>query len=336
MILVTGATGLLGGHLTHDLISSGKKVRAIFRTRRSIDKTREIFSYYSNDPEKYLREIEWVQGDVNDVHLLNQIMRDVDEVYHCAGVVSFRKKERNRVLETNVNGTANMLNAALDNDVKKFCHVSSIAAFGRPEENVHLIDESFQREENDGSSVYSLSKYLAELEVWRAMEEGLNAVIINPSTIIGSGNWETGSSALFTKIWRGLVYYTEGINGFVDVRDVVKAMKTLMEKNIFRDQYILVGENLSFRELFATIANNFNLKEPSIRANKFISGFAWRMESILCAVHNREPVITRESTRIARDIQYYSNRKIRDRINLEFIPINHSLREVTENFLRVT
>lgn len=334
LILVTGATGLLGGHLLYNLISEGKNVRALYRNKNRLSKTREIFSYYSDQADDLMEKVEWVKADVSDVSQLELAMMNVSEIYHCAGVVSFNKRDQKKILKTNVEGTANMVNLALEHNIEKFCHVSSIASFGRPEKNSSEIDESIQREENERSSIYSQSKYLAELEVWRAIEEGLNAVIINPSTIIGSGNWDTGSSALISRVWNGLSYYTEGINGFVDVKDVVKAMKSLMDKNIFKDQYILVSENISFKDLISSIALNFNIKAPSIRATKVISEIAWRLELVRCAITRSEPLITRESARIALDTQFYSNKKIKEVIGLEFIPIQHTVKTVTQDFLK--
>lgn len=334
MILVTGATGLLGSHLLYDLVSSGHHVRALYRNRSRIQKTEEIFSYYGDDAIELLKKVEWVKADITDLSQLDLAMEGIDEIYHCAGVVSFNKRDHHRIMKTNVEGTSNMVNLANEKGIAKFCHVSSIASFGRPDKNKSAIDESVQREENERYSIYSESKYLAELEVWRAIEEGLNAVIINPSTILGSGNWDTGSSALFPRISKGLSYYTEGVNGFVDVRDVVKIMKTLMEKNIFKDQYILVGEHISFRDLLSGIAGNLNLKAPSIKANKFISSLVWRLEDLRCAITRKEPLITRESARIALDTQFYSNKKIRDLLKLDFIPIESTLRVVSGHFLK--
>ena len=323
----------MGSHLLYDLARGDKKIRALYRKKSHIKKTREIFSFYTDTPEDIINEIEWVKADVNDIAQIDLALDGISEVYHCAGVVSFNKKDHDKMMKTNVEGTANMVNLSLEKNISKFCHVSSIASFGRPDKASTTIDESVQREENERSSIYSKSKYLAELEVWRAIEEGLNAVIINPSTIIGSGNWESGSSALFPRIWKGLTYYTEGINGFVDVRDVVKVMKTLMEKNIFKDQYILVSENITFKELVKTIAQNLDIREPSVKANRFLSSFAWRMETIRCALTGKEPVITRESARIALSKQTYSNKKIRELLNLDFIPIQHSVKEVSRHFL---
>lgn len=317
----------------YELTSKGNHVRATYRNKKSIDKTRQIFSYYDPAAIDLLNDVEWVKCDIQDVCQLDLVSRGVDEIYHCAGMVSFSKKHHAQVLKTNVEGTANILQAAMLNDVSKFCHVSSIASFGRPEKSNQAIDESALREENERSSVYGISKYLAELEVWRAVEEGLNAVIINPSTIIGSGNWNSGSSALFSRVWDGLSYYTEGINGFVDVRDVVKVMKSLMDKNVFREQYIVVSENLSFKELISFIAKGLDLNAPTIRANRMISEIAWRLEKIRCAIRNSDPVITKESAQIALDTQYYSNRKIRELLNLDFIPIQQSVSDTTKNFL---
>ena len=334
LILVTGSTGLLGSHLLYNLVSEGKNIRAIYRDRSKIQRTKEIFSYYCDDPDVLINKIEWVKANITDINQIDLALKDVAEIYHCAGVVSFNKKDKEKIMKTNVEGTANMVNLALAKNISKFCHVSSISSFGRPENSNSSIDESVQREENKRSSVYSTSKYLAELEVWRAIEEGLNAVIINPSTILGSGNWENGSSALFPRIRKGLSYYTEGINGFVDVRDVVLIMKTLMEKNIFRDQYILVSENLSFKELLFSISKNLDLKAPSIKANRAVSSIAWRLEKVRCFFTRSEPLITRESARIALDSQYYSNKKIKHLLQLDFIPIQNTIQKVSLDFLR--
>ena len=332
MKLVSGGTGLLGSHLLYELSQGSDHIRAIYRRKSGIEKTRQIFSYYGNGHGELFNKIEWVRADVLDICKLEEVCRGVKEVYHCAAVVSFDRKKHDVMYKTNVEGTANMLNAAIHSGVEKFCHVSSIASFGRPEDSENTINEKVQREENSRSSVYSISKYQAELEVWRAVEEGLNAVIINPSTIIGSGNWDSGSSALFTKVAKGLSYYTEGVNGFVDVRDVVGIMKALMEKNIFREQFILVSENLSFRDLISYMADGLGLSEPRIRASKVLSALAWRLDVMKSSLLGTDPVITKESARIALDRQFYSSEKVKERLQMEFIPIRQSILEASRNF----
>ncbi|MEQ9063806.1 MAG: NAD-dependent epimerase/dehydratase family protein [Vicingaceae bacterium] len=332
MKLVTGGTGLLGSHLLHSLVSGGSAIRATYRRKSSIEKTRQIFSYYGSDSLKRFHSIEWVKADLLDVCQLEKVCNGIQEVYHCAGMVSFNQKHHHLMMKTNVEGTANLLNASLNAGVTKFCHVSSIATFGRPEKNADFVHENSRHDENDRFSMYAKSKYLAELEVWRAAEEGLNAMIINPSTIIGSGNWEYGSSAIFSRVKKGLLFYTEGINGFIDVRDVVNAMKALMERNAFREQFILVGENLSFKVLLSYISEGLGLKAPAYRATKIMSEILWRFEQIRCLVQGSEPVITKESAKIALDKQFYSNAKVKERLNMEFIPIQQAVNEASRNF----
>ena len=219
MILVTGGTGLVGAHLLYDLTSSGKKVRAIKRTSSDISVVKKVFSYYSADSENLLKNIEWVNAELSDVYSLLDAMEGVQEIYHCAAMVSFEKKKEEEMMKINIEGTANMVNAALAKSVSKFCHVSSIAALGRDEKGGFISEETFWKSSPDNSN-YSISKYGAEREVWRAAEEGLNVVIVNPSLIIGGGNWTQSSSNMFSKGYKGIKYYSSGENGFIDVRDV--------------------------------------------------------------------------------------------------------------------
>ncbi|HEY2727007.1 MAG TPA: NAD-dependent epimerase/dehydratase family protein, partial [Parafilimonas sp.] len=221
-IFITGATGLLGSHLIKELVNSNANIKALYR--------HEIpFTH---------NKIEWLQGDILDTILLGEILEDVDEVYHCAAKVSFNPKNKKELFKTNIEGTANIVNACLNTNVKKLLHVSSVSALGRIREDV-IIDETMQWSEDANNSVYGESKYLGEMEVWRGIAEGLNAVIINPTIILGAGDWNNGSSEIFKTAYKEFPYYTEGVTGFVDVKDVVKAMITLMNSDIFSERFIV-------------------------------------------------------------------------------------------------
>jgi dihydroflavonol-4-reductase len=334
MILVTGGTGLVGSHLLYDLCRSGKKVRVIKRANSNIANVKKVFSYYSSSPEDLLKNIEWVDADLLNVYSLIEKMDGVKEVYHCAAMVSFESAHQAEMLRTNIEGTANMVNAALEKGIEKFCHVSSIATLGRAENDALTTEETFWKSSPE-NSIYSISKYGAEREVWRASEEGLNVIIVNPSLIVGPGNWNQSSSNMFSKGFNGIKFYSSGINGFIDVRDVSSIMIRLMEKNIYNQRFLLSSENATFKLFFELIHKGFNKPAPSIKAGKLMSSFAWRAEIIRSKLTGAAPLITRETARSAHRISRFSNEKIRklfpDHI---FIPLEESIRDTCKLFLK--
>lgn len=309
MILVTGGTGLVGTHLLYDLTRSGKKVRVIKRANSNVSNVKKVFSYYTSDADSLLKNIEWMDADLLDVYSLMEVMEGVEQVYHCAAMVSFERKHLNEMTQINVEGTANMVNAALEKGIKKFCHVSSIASLGRAERGELTSEETFWKSSPENSN-YSITKYAAEREVWRASEEGLNVVIVNPSLILGGGNWTQSSSNMFTKAFNGIKFYSEGTNGFIDVRDVAALMIRLMESDISSQRFLLNAENASFRHYFDLIHDTFEKSRPSIKAGKFLTGLAWRAESLRAMLIGSPPLITRETSVSANRKSSFSNEKI--------------------------
>lgn len=329
MILVTGGTGLLGARVLHDLIIAGKNVRAL---RRSSSADYIIDMVFAGN-ESLKKKIEWIEGDVTNVMDVNESLIGIDEVYHCAAEVSFLKSDYRQMMKINVEGTANMVNASLDVGIKKFCHVSSIAALGRVEESMTMNENVFWKASKHNSS-YAISKYNAEREVWRAMEEGLNAVIVNPSVIIGPGDWKTGSSAMFTQVWKGMKYYSEGVNGFVDARDVSRSMIALMEKNISGQRFIISEGNYSYREVLNEIALNLKMPAPSVKVNALLSEAAWRAEGVRSFFLKRKPFITKETARNSQRKWIYSNEKIKHVTGINFIPLHQSIADSAKIFLK--
>ena len=327
MILVTGGTGIVGARVLFDLVSSGKKVRALRRLTSQDDILNMVFEGQSN----LLNQIEWVEGTVTDVYDVMEAMKDVVEVYHCAAKVSFHGDDRDEIMKVNVNGTANMVNIALEQGVKKFCHVSSIAALGRVEEN-KMMDENVFWKSSKYNSTYAISKYNGEREVWRAKEEGLNVVIVSPSIIIGPGNWKTGSSTMFRQIWNGMKFYSEGVNGFVDVRDVSTCMIGLMEKNIFGERFIVNSENLSYKQIFNMIADSFQKPRPAIKVNGTLSELGWRAEALRSFITRKQPFITKETARNSQLKWFYSNEKIKKALSINFIPVKQSIEDCAKVF----
>lgn len=317
---------MVGSHLIFDLLQKGQEIRALKRKSSNIEQVKHVFSYYTEEYEKLFNRIEWVEGDILDIYSLEEAMQGIEYVYNCAGYVSFNPRERNNVIRINEQGTANVVNASLENKVKKLCHISSIAALGRSVDD-EWIDENSKWKTSRKNSVYAISKFAAEREVWRGTEEGLNAVIVNPGIILGPANWETGSARLFMGVYTGLNFYTTGVNGFVDVKDVSKAMIMLMESDIINQRYVLNAENISYKELLFTIAEELNVRPPRIKAGPILSGIAWRVEKIRSLTTGYTPFITKETANSANGRYYYSAEKIRKEFGFNFMKIRDCIKD---------
>jgi len=326
MILVTGGTGLVGIQLLYDLTERGYAVRAIKRKGSSVAILEKIFRIKSSNPDKLLSQIEWREGDVEDYLSLEQAMQGVKHIYHCAAMVSFDPRERVKMMKINIQGTANVVNAALEAGVGKLCFVSSVAAIGRSDENV-MIDENSEWIESVENSAYARSKYAAEREVWRSAAEGLKVVIVNPSIIIGPGDPEKSSARLIATARNGFPFYTTGVNAFVDVRDVSRIMIGLMESNVEYERFILNAGNYSYQHILGLLANGFNKKAPGIEIKSWMFGLLWRAERIRSLFTGSSPLITRESARTSSKRYLYSNEKIRKALNYDFIPIEKCISE---------
>jgi nucleoside-diphosphate-sugar epimerase len=295
MILVTGATGLVGSHLVTQLVLEGKQVRALYRS--SIPNI--------TGAEK----VDWFQADILDLMALGAAMEGITEVYHCAAIVSFSTKGQEAMHLTNIEGTANIVNESLEAGIKKMVFVSSVAALGRIRTD-QAINETMNWTEETSNSEYGKTKYLAEMEVWRGIGEGLNAVIVNPVIILGSGDWGKGSSAIFKSAYDQFPWYTEGRSGFVDVLDVVAAMQALMESDIHSQRFILSGANLSYRNVFNMIANGFGKKRPHLKVSPLLAEIVWRLEGIKSLFTDKQPLLTKETSRTARAKVDFDNGKL--------------------------
>lgn len=315
MIFVTGGAGLVGAALLKQLVQTQQQpVKALYRNHLPVTLTKE---------EQL--QIEWIKGDVLDASLLFQELKGCQQVYHSAAIVSYHPKRRGQMYRINIEGTANMVNAALENGVEKFLQVSSVAALGRIRKDEVITEETKWSEETNNSH-YGKTKYLSELEVWRGMGEGLNAVIVNPSIILGESTWDNGSTAIFRNIWNEFPWYTNGGTGFVDVNDVVKAMTGLMNSDISAQRFLLSNEHLTFRELFTKIANTFGKKPPTRHAKPWIGELVWRMEAIKALFSTKEPLLTKETTGTAHANTYFSNTKIKKTLpDFEFTPVDETI-----------
>lgn len=317
---------MVGGHLIAMLLSEGQAVRALKRADSNMKLSATLLAENFNSPL-----LEWIEGDVLDVYSLIEAMRGVSYVYHAAAVVSFQPADVAKMMKINVEGTANVVNAALAAGVKKLCYVSSIAAIGRALPG-DIVSEKTPWKSSPNNSNYAISKYGAEREVWRGTVEGLDAVIVNPSVIIGPGDWNSGSSKMFKKAYDGLMFYTDGINGFVDVRDVCKCMVHLMKSAIKNERFIVSSDNISFRDFFDQVCQNFGRPKPSIKAGRWLAGFTWRLEALRSFFTGSRPLITKETARSANQCYYYSSEKIIKATGLSFIPISSSIKDTCSVF----
>jgi len=331
MILVTGGTGLIGAHLLHDLSKKGLPVRALRRKKSNVDEVKKIFSYYSENAEILFSKIEWAEGDLLDVTSIEEAMNGVTHVYHCGAMVSMNPKDGEKMIHNNLRGAANMVNIALEKKIQKFCYVSSVAALGIELEK-NITEETYWNEKTNFSA-YAISKYLSENEVWRGTQEGLNAVIVSPTVVIGPGNWRRSSGVIFKTAQRGIRWYTSGGIGYVDVRDVVKAMTELMESKIAGEKFIVSSENMPFKEFTSLIHSSLGKPHPNKKAGKFMLEIIWRMDKLRSIISGSTHILTKEIARYATIRLAYSNQKIKKAINMDFIPVHQSVSHTAKHFI---
>jgi nucleoside-diphosphate-sugar epimerase len=279
-----------------------------------------------------LQNIKWVDGDLLDSQSLYSLLKGYKYVYHAAAFVSFLPKETKKMMDINIIGTQNIVNACLDNKIEKLAYVSSISTLSKPKNNSIINEQSFWTNSNQKTK-YAQSKYFAEQEVWRGIQEGLDTVIVNPSVILGPGDWTKGSSQLFTKVWKGLKYYTHGATAYVDVLDVASILIKLMESDIKNDRFILSSENVAYRQLFKEIASHLGKKEATIEVSPFLKELAWRTEYFKYLISGKKPLLTKETANQAMTIAKYSNQKICD-LGHTFIPVSESIEKYSKWFLK--
>lgn len=296
-IFITGGTGFLGAYIIKNLVEKGHAVRAL---RRSSSRLPFFI------PEAIWKKVEWVEGEVLDVVALQEGMEGASAVIHSAAIVSFVKENRGEMYKVNVEGTSNVVNLALETGVKRLLHVSSVAALGRTL-NAATVNEEKKWEDSKANTHYAITKHKSEVEVWRGFAEGLQGVIINPSTILGFGNWHQSSCAIFKNAYREFPWYTRGVNGFVGVEDVAEAAVCLLQSDINEKRFVVNAENISFQLLFTAIAEGFGKRPPHRYASPAMSELAWRMEAVKGALTGARPLLSRETAKIAHSQTAFDN-----------------------------
>lgn len=331
MILVTGGTGLVGSHLLYYLVQSNDVIRATYRSEKKIEAVKHVFSYYTEDVDSLFSKIEWIETTINDIPNLTKAFIGITYVYHCAALVSFDPNQYRTLRKINIEGTANIVNLCISNNVAKLCYVSSVAAVGDSEVNGLLTEETPWNSEAD-HSVYAITKYGAELEVWRGTQEGLDAVIVNPGIIVGPGFWRSSSGSLFKRIYKGLKYFTNSISGYIDVHDTVMLMIQLMESTVKNKRFILVAENISFKTFANKVAQSINVVPPKKEASKFLLQMAWRLDWLRYFFKRNYRKLTKQMVNSITSDSHYSSEKIKTELAYSFKSIDKSITETSHLF----
>lgn len=332
MNLITGATGLVGAHLALQLLQQNKSVVAIKRKDSDILKTKKLFSYYTSDADILFNKIKWIDADVCDIYSLLDALEGIDTVYHCAGFVSFNSKDNKQMHRINAEGTANLVNACLEKNIKALCHVSSIATLQNPDITKN-IDESVYWKSSPSASDYAISKYNGEREVWRGTEEGLNAVIVNPGIILGPGFWHQSSGKLFETCYKGNPFYTNGSSATIDAKDVASCMIELTEKKEFNKRFILIEGNYSFKEILSQVNKALGKKEPHIEAGKILLRVGKWADSVRSFFTSKEKLITKETINASLDSNSYNNSRVKTTLNYQFITLQNTVQLVCNAYL---
>ena len=328
MILVTGATGLVGSHLLVQLLQENDEVKALFRSEKQIEKVKNIFAFHHQTA--LFEKINWVKGDITDIPSLEIAFENISHVYHCAALISFDPSDEDELRKINIEGTANVVNCCIDFDVKKLCHVSSIAALGNPKEHETTITEETEWNPEKYHNDYAISKYGAEMEVWRGQQEGLAVIIVNPGVILGPGFNEQGSGQLFTKVKNGLKFYTLGTTGFVAVTDVVRIVHELMQSEIKNERFTLIAKNSVFRDILNSVADALGVKRPKTYAKPFLMEILWRLDWFVSNVFWQKRKLSKATARASYSVSIYSNQKIKDQLQTDFIDIHQYIKDISK------
>lgn len=326
MILVTGGTGLVGAHLLLQLTANETEIRAIYRNEKNIRKTQSLFQLYGKEAQ--FDKIQWMEGDIIDVPSLEKAFQGVTHVYHSAALISYNPKDENKLRKTNIEGTANIVNFCVDYKVSKLCHVSSIAALGDLKPNETIITEETEWNPEYLHSDYAISKYGAEMEIWRGQQEGLNVVIVNPGVIFGAGFWQQGSGVFFSAVQKGFPFYTNGTTGYVSATDVASVMIQLMQSEISGERFSVIAENRTFKDIIFLIAEKLGVQKPKLEAKPWMLSVGWRLDWLSATFFNTKRRLSKYSTRSLLSSDTISNTKIKNALNFEFQRIESVIAEV--------
>ena len=310
--LITGANGLVGSYLCRRLLEHRCRIRALRRASSDLGLVQDIQD-----------QIEWVEGDILDAVRLGNHLQDITHVVHSAAFVSYDSRDENRMHKINVEGTANVVNACLACGLPHLLHVSSVAAVGKGKGQ--LVDEHNQLSDLKTTTAYARSKYLAELEVWRGISEGLPATIVNPSLVLGPGNWDRSSTQVFKYIRDEHRFYTDGVVNYVDVRDVAEVAWRLLKQENRGERYIVSAGSTTYQELFEKIAHYLHKKPPAIKVNPSFVRLASVADRWRAALTRQPRLVTDELTQISQNTHAYDNIKVKQATAIEFVSLDETI-----------
>lgn len=331
MILVTGGTGLVGAHLLYHLLQEHQSIRAIHRASSNLEYVRDVFSFYTAEPDKVYNRIEWMEANITRLPELTRAFNGITHVYHCAAFISFNPKHYKALKKANIDGTANVVNLSLAFKVEKLCYVSSVATLSEAEGEAPITEKNLWNPE-EKNSVYSITKYGAEMEVWRGTQEGLDAVIVNPGVILGEGFWNSGSGVIIQRAAKGVRFYTDGSTGFVDVLDVIKVMIQLMNREVSRERYVLVAENVSYKKLTGMLCSIFEKPLPKRRLPKTLLYILSILDGVSSLFFGTKRMLLRATVRSLYSHSVYDSEKIKKTIDFEFTPLEQTIRRVASAY----
>lgn len=332
MNLVTGATGIVGSHVVLALLQNNQPVIACKQKNSNTKRVEDLFAYYSPDYKILFERIKWVDVDICDIFSIEEALANVTNVYHCAGFVSFNPKDRKKLLAINETGTKNVVDACLHKGIRALCHVSSIGTIHNLDYRQILTEEVFWKKSGKESD-YAVSKYNAEREVWRGVEEGLNAVIVNPGVILAPGFWNQSSSRLFDSSYKGNKFYTNGFGSYIAATDVAKVMIRLVNEGVFGQRFILVENNYTFHNILSHIQTSFGKPAPGINASESLLAIARVLEGFTSFFTGKERKITKALSNSAFNKQLFSNQKVKTALNIEFRPTHEVIKEICNYYL---
>jgi len=334
MIFLTGATGFLGSYVAYFLLNEYEEISAIKRKTSSLDQLKLVFDFMAGEKaDSYLKRINWIEADLMNEGLLFDILGAYEKVYHTAAMVSYNPSRKKEILSRNITGTANLVDASIENGIKEFHYVSSIAALERKQKD--LINERQQEFERDFPSAYAESKFRAEQEVWRGYAEGLEGVIINPSLILGPGDYSKSSPRVFQSINKGMPFYPPGYASIVDVRDVASFFIDLSkDKKFYGERYVLSAESMPYKDFFTLLATELGVKAPGIAVNTRVAWFYGLLQEMSSLLFGKEPSITRELAKSASKKYEYDNAKVKEALNKDFWQVTQTIKETVEHFKR--
>lgn len=327
MVLVTGATGMVGSHLLYFLLKENTKVRAIHRKDSDIKAIKKVFALYTKEVDVHFNKIDWVDADITDIPALTLAFKNITHVYHCAALINFDPSMYKLLKKANVEGTSNVVNLCLANNVKKICYVSSVATLGKTLNNQPINEESHWNPD-DKNNVYAITKYGAEMEVWRGTQEGLDAVIVNPGVIAGTSPDGDGSGIIASLGSKGIPFYPSGSMGIVDIQDVIKGMLLLMASEAKNERYVMVGENIMYKELLSKLAILFGKNPPTKRLSKRIMFFLSRIDWLLNKLFGVKRKLVKATVRSMFTISLYDSSKIKESFKFQFTPVDETLQRI--------